>query len=121
MSRRQTGFPPLVRTLIYERSAGRCERCDEWASDCEIHHRRPRGAGSTRRPETNYASNGVLLCAECHRHVESYRAKAFDDGWLVRQSHDPKARRVFRREQWVFLDDEGGWRPAPEPVEGRAS
>lgn len=121
MSRRATGFPPLVRTLIYERSAGRCERCNEWTSDCQIHHRRPRGAGGTRREDTNTTSNGVLLCSQCHREVESHRAKAFDDGWLVRQSHDPKATPVLRREQWVYLDDDGGMRDAPAPADGRAS
>lgn len=104
---RPTGFPPLVRTLIYERSAGRCERCNEWASDCEIHHRRPRGAGGSKRLDTNVASNGVLLCASCHRHVESYRAQSFDDGWLVRQSQSPKDIPVYRRGEWVLLDDEG--------------
>lgn len=104
---RSTGFPPLVRTLIYERAAGRCERCDEWASDCEIHHRRPRGMGGSRREDTNTTSCGVLLCASCHRHVESYRAKAFDDGWLVRQSQSPKDIPVYRRGEWVLLLDDG--------------
>lgn len=109
MSRRQTGFSPLVRCLIYERSAGRCERCDVWASDAEIHHRRPRGMSGTRRPETNYASNGALLCGQCHRVVESHRSKAFDDGWLVRQSHNPAEIPVLRRGVLVRLDVEGGF------------
>jgi len=64
---RLTGFSPLVRSLIYERSAGRCEICDEWASDAQLHHRRARGMGSTRRPDTNLPSNALLLCAACHR------------------------------------------------------
>lgn len=107
---RQTGFPPIVRTLVYERCAGRCEICDEWASDLELHHRRARGMGSTRRPETNMASNCLALCRMCHHgRVESYRAQAFDNGWLVRQSHQPLDVPVLRRGQWVLLDDVGGF------------
>lgn len=109
MSRRETGFAPMVRCLIYERSAGRCERCNDWASDCQIHHRRPRGMGGTRRPDTNTTSAGVLLCGSCHRIVESYRAQAYDDGWLVRQSQSPREVPVLRRGVRVLLDDEGGY------------
>jgi len=106
---RLTGFSPLVRSLIYERSAGRCEICDEWASDAQLHHRRARGMGSTRRPDTNLPSNALLLCAACHRRVESYRSQAYDNGWLVRQSGDPATTPVLRRGVWVVLDPDGGY------------
>ncbi|WP_237167077.1 hypothetical protein [Mycolicibacterium fortuitum] len=46
--------------------------------------------------------------------VESYRAKAFDDGWLVRQSQSPRDIPVYRRGEWVLLDDEGFMRYAEE-------
>lgn len=104
---RKIGFPPLTRTLIYERSAGRCERCDEWASDVQIHHRRPRGMGSSRRPDTNTASNGVLLCGLCHRIVESHREQAYEQGFLVHQGHAPMAIPLLRRGFWVYLRDDG--------------
>ncbi|WP_396921725.1 hypothetical protein [Mycolicibacterium sp.] len=39
--------------------------------------------------------------------MESYRAKAFDDGWLVRQSQSPKDIPVYRRGEWVLLLDDG--------------
>lgn len=107
--RRRTGFEPLVRSLIYDRSGGRCERCNLWTSDTQIHHRRPRGMGGTLRADTNSASAGVLLCGQCHWMVESYRAQAFDDGWLVRQSHSPITVPVLRRGFWVLLDDAGGF------------
>lgn len=110
MSRRSTGFPPVVRSLVLDRSGGKCEKCGEFHSDAALHHRRPRGSGSTRRPETNLPSNALLLCAACHRHVESYRTQAFDQGWLVRQSHQPADIPVLRRGQMVLLDDEGGFR-----------
>lgn len=109
MTRRQTGFPPVVRSLIYDRSGGACERCGERHSDSAIHHRRPRQAGGTRRPETNYPSNAGLLCGQCHREVESYRTQAFEDGWLVRQSHSPAEVPVLRRGVLCLLDDVGGF------------
>lgn len=112
MSRRSTGFPPLVRTLVYERCAGRCEICDEWTSDLQLHHRRARGAGSTRRPETNYPSNCLALCMMDHLRCESHRTQAYENGWLVRQSHPPAAVPVLRRGMWVLLDDEGSWTEA---------
>lgn len=112
---RRTGFPPLVRTLVLERSGGRCEICDEYDSDVELHHRRCRGMGSTRRPETNMPSNCLALCAHCHHcRVESYRAEAYDNGWLVRQSHNPADVPVLRRGLWVVLDNEGGFEPVGE-------
>ena len=107
--RRSTGFPPIVRTLALERSGGRCEICNLWTSDIEIHHRRPRGMSGSRRPETNMVSNAFVLCGEHHRHCESYRTQAFDNGWLVRQSHLPVKVPVLRRGHWVLLDDVGGY------------
>lgn len=107
--RRATGFPPVVRSLIYDRSGGRCEICNEWTSDLQIHHRRPRGMGGSRRPDTNLPSSGLLLCGMDHVRVESHRALAFDNGWLVRQSQTPREVQVLRRGFWVYLDDVGGF------------
>jgi len=107
---RPQGFPPIVRTLVFERCAGRCEICNEWTSDIELHHRRARGMGSTRRPETNMASNALALCHMCHHgRVESYRSQAYENGWLVRQSRLPAEVPVLRRDRWVLLDDIGGF------------
>ena len=83
MTRRLTGFPPLVRTLVYERCAGRCEVCNEWTSDLQLHHRRARGLGSTRRPETNYTSNCLALCGMDHLRTESYRTAGARRGNIV--------------------------------------
>lgn len=104
---RPTGFPPDVKLLIQTRARGICERCGYGSSDCVAHHRRPRGLGGSKRVDTNTASNGVWLCGECHRHVESYRSAASSDGWLVRQSQCPAEVPVYRRGRWVLLDDAG--------------
>lgn len=104
-----------TRIVVRERSNGVCERCDR-ARATDMHHRKNRSQGGLWHP-----ANIVHLCALCHVEITAEPEASIQSGFTVRQSHDPKARRVFRREQWVFLDDEGGWRPAPEPVEGQAS
>ena len=96
---RATGFPPKVRQQIVERSAGRCE---VMAQGCTftaqaIHHRRARGAGGTRRHDTNLASNGLACCDACHRRIESQRTEALAAGWLVPQNGVPAAVPVVYR------------------------
>lgn len=102
-----TGFSKQVREIITERAGGCCERCGRRTWDMQAHHRRPRGAGGSRRPETNQAANGVLLDADCHRWIEANRASALSDGWLVRQSDTPATVPVFRRGVYVWLSDDG--------------
>jgi 5-methylcytosine-specific restriction protein A len=98
-----TGFSPQVRRIIHERAQGFCERCGGELG-FEIHHRRPRGAGGTRRPESNLPSNGLLLCPKSHRRIESHRAEAYEHGWLVRQTDDPATVPLLYRGTWVVLD-----------------
>lgn len=107
MTRRDTGFPLEVRELIRQRANETCERCGELHSDMQAHHRRPRGAGGSRKKDTNTASNGLWLCGACHRFVESYRSVAFEKGWLVRQSQSPLATPVMYRGQLSLLCNEG--------------
>jgi 5-methylcytosine-specific restriction protein A len=104
---RYTGFPPEVKATIRSRAQNLCEICGQHTSDCVAHHRRPRGMGGTRRPESNGAAAGLWLCAMCHHRVESYRYDAFEQGWLVRQSHDPADVSVMRRGVRVYLGDAG--------------
>ncbi len=121
MSRRATGFSKEVLQLVLARSGGQCEAlaagCLITASDA--HHRRPRGMGSTRRPETNNASACLFLCSRCHLRIESMRSWALDNGFLVRQSQNPAEVPVWWRCNWeggrkalVLLDDVGGKRAA---------
>ncbi len=88
---RYTGFPPAVKREIFDRSGGRCE---VGAAGCTLratafHHRRPRAAGGTRRPDTNSAANGLAVCDACHRFIESHRTWALARGFLLRQTDDP--------------------------------
>lgn len=101
-----TGFSPAVRRIITVREDGWCARCGN-ERGTQIHHRRCRGMGSTKRPETNQASNGLLLCSGCHLRTESHRAEAYEYGWLVRQSENPRDIPVLYRGTLVILDDLG--------------
>lgn len=74
---------PAVARAVLDRAAGHCERCGV-AGPTQLHHRRPRGMGGTRRPDTVH--NLAALCRGCHEEVESRRAQALADGWLLRQN-----------------------------------
>ena len=114
---RYTGFSAEVRSLIMARCQGCCEVCGMDGVD-HIHHRRARAMGSTRRPETNLPGNGLAVSAACHTMLESRRALALSRGWLVRQTETPTAVPVLRfGAEWVYLTDDGGVVPAPEPKE----
>lgn len=121
MSRRDTGFPDEVKALVLMRSDGRREACGERTGDLQYHHRRARGMGSTRRPDTNTASNCLLVCLLDHAEIESHRAISYDRGHLVRSMQSPIAIPVLYRGKWVLLDDDGYTYPVPAPADGRAS
>ena len=92
--RRSTGPSPAVRQLVWERDGGCCVRCGIYGGvhtfpPHQLHHRRPRGMGGTSRDDTNSPANLVLLCAQCHEWVESWRTRALCAGQLVSQGVDP--------------------------------
>lgn len=125
MSRRlrATGPTPEVVDAVYERANHSCEICtsavgDRRGIDHHIHHRRPRGAGGTRREDTNQPQNCMLLCPRCHLDVETHRAEALAVGWLVPQAEDPASVAVLiQRDRWVYLTDSGEYSDGPaEPM-----
>jgi 5-methylcytosine-specific restriction enzyme A len=111
-----SGPSDKTRRLVYDRARELCERCGAYARGGAVHHRRPRGAGGTRRPETNLPANLMCLCEPCHLTIESRRDMARACGWLVRQTQDPKCVPVLTVHGWVFLDDEGGYLPVEVPA-----
>jgi 5-methylcytosine-specific restriction protein A len=112
---RKTGPILAVRDLVYHRAGFRCERCGTADGPFAIHHRRPRGMGGTRRPETNFASALLLLCDACHSTVESRRRYALGLGYLVPSSQDPAETPVDVRGRWVHLTPSGTYRLCPQP------
>jgi 5-methylcytosine-specific restriction protein A len=116
---RSTGPAPDVVDVVYERAGHSCEVCTEGVGDRRgvdhhVHHRRPRAAGGSRRPETNSPSNLLLLCPECHDQIESNRSVARSVGWLVSQGADPASVRVLvQRDRWVWLTGDGRYSDVP--------
>lgn len=113
-----TAVARSVRLVCQQRDEGRCVRCSRYCSSLQLHHRRARGAGSTRRPESGLPANLIHLCAfpdvdlvvgGCHEWVESNREDAREAGWLLRQHQDPSAIPVRRFGLLVLLDNDGGW------------
>lgn len=105
-------FTRLTREIIYNRDKMRCFRCGNPAA--QIHHRRPRGMGGTRRRNTDLPSNGIVLCGVggtdgCHGWVESNRSDAYTQGYLVRQGEEPATVPVlYWGQTYYLLDDNGG-------------
>ena len=106
---RSTGPDVATRELVRWRDRDQCRRCG--ATTWQIHHRRPRGMGGTRDPLTNGPANLVLLCGSgvtgCHGWVESHRAEARADGWLVSKWADPAAIPIVHNGRTIYLDDRG--------------
>lgn len=107
---RNTNPTARIRSIVRTRSGGICERCGGYQA-VQQHHRRPRGMGGSRRPDTNTPSNLLDLCAHCHREVEADRIDSYVDGWLVRQADLPIDIPVRYRGELVLLDDCGGMTP----------
>ena len=112
MSRR-TGPSKVQADMVAARAGGVCEAMfvDECNGQAEqMHHRRPRGAGGTKRKDANSPANLVHICFPCHQAIEMYRLVARERGLLISQhssvlvSHVP----VWRRGVRVLLDDWGG-------------
>lgn len=103
-----TGFPKKVRDIIFERANDHCEVCGQDRPQ-QLHHRRPRGHGGTKRPETNYPSNGLAVSTHCHHTiVEANPELARDRGWKVPQYLNPADVPVLRHgSEWVLLRDDG--------------
>lgn len=101
-----TGFSKQVRALVFDRASGVCEQCGK-SGGLQFHHRRPRGAGGSKAPDTNGAANCVYVCLKCHNFIESYRHEFLNSGWLVRQGKSPAETPLWRQGAWVLLDDYG--------------
>lgn len=107
---RQTGPTAAVRAAVLDRAADgrghpRCERCGARPVE-QIHHRRPRRLGGSRRPEVNQPANLLAVCSTCHNEIESNRAEAHRRGQLLSAHATPATLPVHYRGRLVRLSDD---------------
>lgn len=101
---------PALRSMLYERAGGRCERCGgRLPAFWEAHHRRRRSQGGR-----DALANLAALCPDCHTlgadavHRGLRQARA--DGWLVSRAADPAAVPVRLHDgRMVLLTPAGGY------------
>lgn len=82
-----TGPSRQIRELVVVRDKGRCVICGQGAR--VVHHRQPRGRGGASAAAINLPSNLISLCLADHDRVESFRADAYVEGYLVRRPLNP--------------------------------
>jgi hypothetical protein len=100
----------VARRLVYARSGGVCEICDQ-RPGTNWHHRR--SAGRIWTPE-----NGLHLCGSgttgCHGWVTSHPSVSRQLGWMVSNSVAPErvhAVLALVRGRWAALESDGATRP----------
>lgn len=121
-----TVIPDAVKDAISDRDQKhgypQCQRCGRLIGSGPFsrHHRDPRGMGGS-KADPHALVNLVLLCGDalfpgyCHSHVESNRAQARIDGWLVPSDISPEdwPVRRFGREEYE-MPGETEWTPAEQ-------
>lgn len=99
--------------IVLDRAGGMCEVCGA-APASNVHHRRGRGMGGTRRaihsPAWLLAVCGMGNTSGCHGRIEGDRTEAEANGWAVGwQVEDVSTVPVRLAVGLVLLDDEGGY------------
>ena len=102
-----------------------CEICNvpisggERGRDWSVQHRVPRGMGGTRSEAVNAVPSLLILCGSgttgCHGRVESDRAEAYANGWLVSRYSDAATVPVTidRGSRVVYLGSDGKYHDNP--------
>lgn len=102
------------RAIVLDRSGGMCEVCGA-ARATNVHHRRGRGMGGTRRaihsPAWLLAVCGQGNTSGCHGRIEGDRTAAEANGWALPWSVEDATAAPVRLALYglVLLDDEGGY------------
>lgn len=109
---RKPGFSDATKRIINARSGFICE-LDSCGRAVHYHHRAPRSMGGTSVAWVNQPGNAFHISLACHSRIESDRALARRNGWLVSRNGYMKATEipVLRRGEVVLLDDDGNIQP----------
>ena len=102
-----------VRGLVNKRSGGVCERCGIKPAT-NIHHRRARGMGGTRR-DIHSAEWLLHLCGTgttgCHGYIEAHPEISYSKGWTLRQNRRARDTPVQTSAGWDILNSDGTTTP----------
>lgn len=105
-------FTDKTRHLIQARAQHRCELCGTAIRTAgQIHHRKARGMGGTKNPESKSASNGLYVHLKCHAKIEQNRSIAYDNGWLVHNWDSSEDSPVLMWDGWKLLNSDGTLTP----------
>lgn len=87
--KQRNNFSREVREKIYERDEGKCQEC--FRIGTEIHHVKFRSQGGR-----GVVTNGLLLCADCHRKIHQVRkfAKKWQEVFEERYGQD------YYKDEW---------------------
>jgi len=102
-------IPAALRRLALERDDYTCCRCGRplQGSYYSLQHRLPRVRGGK-----HTAENLVTLCGSgttgCHGWIESHRAEATAQGWLIHTGMDPASIPILRGGVWL-VPTAHGW------------
>lgn len=105
-------FSPQVKAQIKARENNCCGSCGRnVATTGWVHqHRRARGAGGSRLPDTGSVVNGVLQCVPCNVETEAHPSDALELGYRVPQGSDPALFPIrIEGRGWVLLSALGGY------------
>lgn len=114
---------------VAQRDEWACVRCGgschgRRSLDWSVQHRRARGMGGSRRPDTNEPQNLILLCGSatspggCHLRVEQRHPADAGSGWAIKQAENPLHVPVLHWQRGlVFLLADGSWSSRPVPEE----
>lgn len=116
---RDTGPSKDVKDFLRTvRAKGRCERCCA-GGRLDVHHRRARKAGGTKRPEINSPENLLVLCRSCHHAITNtngHRADYEFEGLVIREDlRDSADVKVLLAGGWFLLDSSGEKKPTTPP------
>lgn len=101
-------FTTKTREIIKHRANGSCEVCGMTLRIyAQIHHRKPRGMGGTKRADSGSAANGLYIHQKCHETIERNRTTGYRKGWLVHQGDDPVQVPVQLWYGWHLLNEDG--------------
>lgn len=100
-----------ARQVVFDRASEinfpACEAMVPGVCSCEAthwHHRKLRSQGGG-----DEASSTLAVCHLCHDYLHKHTGEAYEKGWLVHAWADPLGTPLYRRGEWVMLDNEGGY------------